>query len=220
MPTISTDPTRLTYFHSPQSRGTGVLTLLKELGTEPGIDYDMHVLDQRRGQQREPAFLAINPMGKVPALLHHGALVTEQVAVYQYLAEVFPARQLGPAIGDPLRGPYLRWLAFYGSCFEPAITDRSMKREPAPQGTSPYGTFEQMWSTVAGQLATGPYILGERFSAADVLWGGALGWMSMFKLLPDDAGVQAYIARMQARPAVAWARAKDAELMAAPAARD
>jgi len=206
---LSQDPSRLTFFHSPNSRATGVLTLLKELGT---------VLDQRKGEQREPAYLAINPMGKVPALLHHGALVTEQVAVYQYLAELFPTHGLAPAVGDALRGPFLRWLAFYGSCFEPAVTDRSLKREPAAQGMSPYGTFEQMWSAVTAQLATGPFLLSERFTAADVLWGSALGWMSMFKLLPDDAGVQAYIARMQARPAVAWARARDAELTTVPAA--
>jgi glutathione S-transferase len=201
----------VTLFHSPNTRSTGVLVLLEELGA----DYELHLLNAKAGEQRQPAYLAVNPMGKVPAILHGGALVTEQVAVFIYLADLYPDAGLAPAIGDPLRGPYLRWLAFYGSCFEPAVVDRAMKREPAPVSTAPYGDYDTMLKTLTDQLAAGPYLLGERFSAADVLWGTALTWTTMFKLVPELPVITAYMARVNARPAVARARAQDAGLAAA-----
>ena len=202
---------RVTLFHSPNTRSTGVLTLLEELG----VDYDLHVLNTKRGEQREPAYLAVNPMGKVPAIRHGDALVTEQGAVFLYLADLYPQAGLAPPIGDPLRGPFLRWLFFYGSSFEPALVDRAMKREPAPPATSPYGDYETMLGTLTAQLAKGPYLLGDRFSAADVLWGSALTWTTMFKLVPELPVLRAYLDRIGARPAVAAARRKDAELAAA-----
>jgi glutathione S-transferase len=204
----------VTLFHSPQSRSAGALVLLEELGA----DYELHMLDLKKGEQRQQAYLAVNPMGKVPAILHAGSLVTEQGAVYLYLAELYPEAGLAPAIGDPLRGAFLRWLFFYGSSFEPAVVDRAMKREPAVASTSPYGTWETMLGTLTSQLAKGPYLLGERFSAADVLWGTALRWTTMFKLVPESPEVTAYIARCAARPAAQRAAAKDAELAAKQAA--
>ena len=117
----------VTFFHAPNSRSGGTRVLLEELGA----DYELHVLDLKTGTQRAPAYLAVNPMGKVPAIRHGDALVTEQGAVYLYLADLYPEAGLAPPIGDPLRGPFLRWLFFYGSCFEPALIDKSMKREPA-----------------------------------------------------------------------------------------
>ena len=166
------DKRRLTFFHAPNSRSTGVLTLLEELG----CDYDLHVLNLKNGEQREPEYLAINPRGKVPAIRHGDAVVTEQPAVYLYLADLFPEAGLAPAMGDPLRGPYLRWLVFYGSSFEPAIIDRSQQHAPAPMATSPYGDYDTMLGALTGQLARGPYLFGDRFTAADVLWGVALAW--------------------------------------------
>ena len=201
---------RVTFFHAPQSRSAGTRALLEELGA----DYDLHVLDLKAGEQREPDYLAINPMGKVPAIHHHGALVTEQPAVFIYLADLYPAAKLAPPLGDPLRGPYLRWLVFYGSCFEPAIVDRSMQREPAPPSTSPYGDYDTMLQTLVDQLGKGPYLLGDTFSAADVLWGTALNWTTMFKLVPELPVIRAYIDRVLARPAMQRAAAKDAELLA------
>ena len=156
---------RVTFFHSPNTRSSGAFALLEELDA----DYDLHLLNMKAGEQRQPAYLAINPMGKVPALRHGDALVAEQGAVFLYLADLFPAAGLAPSIGDPLRGPYLRWLFFYGSSFEPAIVDRAMKREPAAPSTSPYGDYDTMLKTLTDQLAKGSYLLGERFSAADVL---------------------------------------------------
>ena len=201
----------VTLFHSPQSRSAGALILLEELGA----DYELHVLNLKKGEQRRADYLAINPMGKVPAIVHDGALVTEQGAVYAYLADLYPEAGLTPAIGDPLRGPYLRWLFYYGSSFEPALIDKSLKREPAPASTSPYGDYETMLKTLTDQLATGPFLLGERFTAADVLWGTALRWTTMFKLVPETPVVTGYIARVTSRPAVARAAKIDADLIAA-----
>ena len=103
----------VTLFHAPQSRSAGALILLEELGA----DYELHVLSLKKGEQRQAAYLAINPMGKVPAVMHDGALVTEQGAVYTYLADLYPEAGITPAIGDAGRGPYLRWLFYYGSSF-------------------------------------------------------------------------------------------------------
>ena len=203
----------VTFFHSPNSRSGGTLILLEELGA----DYELKVLNLKTGEQRQAAYLAINPMGKVPAIRHGEAIVTEQVAVYLYLADLYPEAGLAPAIGDPLRGPYLRWMAFYGSSYEPALMDRSMKRDPAPASTSPYGDFDTMFKTLTDQLGKGPYLLGEGFSAVDVLWGTALRWTTLFGLVPDLPVTKAYIDRVMARPAVARATQIDAGLVAAQA---
>jgi glutathione S-transferase len=207
----------VTLFHSPNSRSAGALTLLEELG----IPYKLHVLNMHVSEQRDPAYLAINPMGKVPAIKHGDVLVTEQVAIFIYLPDAFPKAGLAPPIGDPLRGPYLRWLVYYGSCFEPAVVDKAMKREPAMPRMNPYGDFDTMLKTLLDQLRKGPYILGDRFSAADVLWGTALTWTTSFNLVPNGPEIRDYLARWQARPSFARVKAKDAELagqqQAAPA---
>ena len=205
---------KLTLFHSPQSRSVGALVLLEELGAE----YELKPLDFGKGEQRQDGYLAVNPMGKVPAIVHGGALVTEQGAVYTYLADLYPAAGLAPALDDPLRGPYLRWMFFYGSSFEPALIDKSMKREPAAMATSPYGTYDTMLKTLFDQLGDGPYLLGERFTAADVLWGMALRWTTMFKLVPTTPAVAAYIERVASRPAAQRAAKIDADILAARAA--
>ena len=204
----------VTLYHSPNTRSTAARTLLEELG----VPYELRVLDMKAGEQRQPAYLAINPMGKVPAVKHGDALITEQVAIFLYLADLYPEAGLAPPIGDPLRGPYLRWMVYYASCFEPAMTDRALKHDPAPPSMCPYGDYDTMLKTLLDQLARGPYILGERFSAADVLWGTALTWMTGFKLLPELPAVMAYIGRVNARPSIAKVRASDAALAAAHAA--
>jgi glutathione S-transferase len=199
------------FYHSPQSRSAGVLVLLEELNA----DYETFALNLKTGEQRQAAYLAVNPMGKVPAIMHLGALVTEQAAIYQYLADLYPEAGLAPQMGSPLRGPFLRWLAFYGSSFEPAVVDHSMKRPPVPPSTCPYGDFDTVFKTLTDQLDKGPYILGEQFSAADVLWANALRWITMFKLITATPVIQAYVERVTSRPAAARAAAKDAQLLAA-----
>ena len=205
-----TDSRRITFYHAAQSRSAGTRALIEELGAE----HDLHVLNLKRGEQREPAYLAINPMGKVPAIRHGDALVTEQVAIYLYLADLYPQAGLAPAIGDPLRGPYLRWMAYYGSCFEPAVMDRAQQHVPASPASCAYGDYDTMLKTLTDQLQRGPYLLGDTFSAVDVLWGTALNWTVSFKLVPDLPVIRAYIDRVTSRPAMQRAAAKDAELVA------
>jgi glutathione S-transferase len=205
------DDRKVTLYHAPNTRSSGALILLEELGAP----YELHVLNMKAGEQRQPRYLAVNPMGKVPALKHGDALITEQVAIVLYLADLFPEAGLAPPIGDPLRGPYLRWLVFYAACFEPAVIDRATQRDPAPMAMSPYGDYETMLETLTSQLAKGPYLLGERFSAADVLWGTALTWTTMFKLVPELPVITNYINGCSARASVAKVKAKDAQLAAA-----
>lgn len=202
---------QLTLYHAPLTRSTAVLALLEELGA----GYQLHVLNLKAGEQRKAEYLAINPMGKVPAIRHGDAVVTERVAIFIYLADLYPAAGLAPAIGDALRGPYLRWLVFYGTCFEPAVADRMLQHETLTPSTSGYGDFDTVWTTLTDQLATGPYILGEKFTAADVLWGTALAYVTRLKLVPESPVIMAYVDRINARPAVARARAQDAALVAA-----
>jgi glutathione S-transferase len=200
----------LTLYYAPNTRAFGALVLLEELG----CPYRLHVLDIKGGEQRAPAYLAINPMGKVPAIKHGDAVVTEQAAVYMYAADLYPAAKLAPALDDVRRGPYLRWMVFYGSSFEPALMDRAAQHAPASKSTSPYGDYDTMLGTLTGQLEKGTYLLGDTFSAADVLWGIALNWTTRFKLVPELPVIRAYIDRVISRPAVARAKAKDAEVAA------
>src|SRR6185312_5127521 len=200
----------IVFFHAPHTRSGGTRILLEELGAP----YELRAVNMKAGEQRKPAFLAVNPMGKVPAILHRGELVTEQAAIFMYLADLFPKAGLAPLIDDRLRGPYLRWMVYYGSCFEPALIDRALKREPGSQQMMPYGDYDTMLKTLTDQLAKGPYLLGERMTAADVLWGTALTWTTSFKLVPELPVIMDYIKRLSARPAVAKVNAADAKLVA------
>jgi glutathione S-transferase len=132
-----------------------------------------------------------------------------------YLADLYPQAGLAPGLQDPLRGPYLRWMAFYGSSFEPAVIDLAMKREPTPPSMCPYGDYDTMLATLTRQLRAGPWLLGERFSAADILWGYALGWTTGFKLVPELPEIVDYMGRLNARAAVQRVTAEDEELAAA-----
>jgi glutathione S-transferase len=200
----------IVFFHSPNTRSSGTRILLEELGAP----YELRAVNMKAGEQRKAAFLAVNPMGKVPAILHRGELVTEQVAIFLYLADLFPQAGLTPARDDRLRGPYLRWMAYYGSSFEPAVVDRALKREPGPASTVPYGDYDTTLKTLTDQLAKGPYLLGERMTAADVLWGTALRWTTMFKLVPETPVIMDYVKRVTGRPAVAKVGELDAKLSA------
>jgi len=204
------DNRKLVFFHSPNTRSAGARVLLEELG----VPYEMHVINMKAGDQRKPGYLKVNPMGKVPAVLHGDALITEQVALYIYLPDAFPEAGLAPGLTDPLRGPYLRWIAYYGSCFEPGVVDRALKRDPAPPSMCPYGDFDTMFKTLVDQLRAGPYILGERFSAADLLWGLSLRWMTGFKIVEGLPEIMAYVERVSSRPSFAKVSESDARLMA------
>ncbi|MEL7525504.1 MAG: glutathione S-transferase [Pseudomonadota bacterium] len=195
-------------FYAPQTRATGVRVLLEELGAP----YILNVLNFKLGENRKPGFLAINPAGKVPAVRHGDTVVTEQVAIYVYLADLFPEKGLTPAVDDPLRGPYLRWFVYMASCFEPALVDRALKREEPPQSMSPYGSFDTVMENMREQVSGGPFVLGERLTALDVLWAMGLRWGIMFGLVPEFDEFKDYTARFFERPAAVKVLQEDQNL--------
>ena len=192
-----TDET-VTLYHAPRTRSSGVRILLDELGAP----HELKLLNLKLKEQFSPAYFALNPLGKVPTIVHRGAVVTEQTAIYPYLADAFPQKGLAPPIGDALRGPFLRWIAIYGAAFEPAMIDHAQKRVSEPRAMSPYGSYEEIVGLVRGQLATGPYLFGERFTAADLLWGSALRWMVVFGLLESTTEIASFIDRIASRDSV------------------
>ena len=199
---------KLTLYHAAPSRSSIVRWLLEELG-EP---YELHVLILANGEQYAPGYLAVNPMGKVPALRHGETIVTEAGAICTYLADEFPEAGLNVPIGDPRRGVYLKWL-FFASCIEAAITDRAFPRRDQPhRGMLGYGDFDTVMGVAAKAVEPGPYLMGDQFTAADVVLGSTLRWGMMFGLLPKRPEFVAYGGRLEQRPALQRATALDQEL--------
>jgi glutathione S-transferase len=181
------------------SRGRIVQWLLEELG----VPYDMKILDFEKGDHKKPEYLKINPMGKVPAIVHRGTVVTESAAICTYLADCYPHAGLAPALDDPQRGTYLRWMFFAAGCVEPALVDRMFAR-PAVERKSAlgYGSYDDTVSTLESALTPGPWILGPRFSAADIYVGSQVQWGFMAKALEPRPKLQQYLERIAARPAL------------------
>ena len=200
---------KLTLYHAAPSRSSITRWMLEEIG-EP---YDIHLLSLNKGDNRAPEFLAVNPMGKVPALKHGDVVITEAAAICAYLADEFPRAKLNVPVGDPRRGVYLKWLFFGPGCFEPAVIDRAAPRkEPARRAMLGYGDFDTAMNVVAKAVEKGPWLMGEQFTAADVVIGANIRWGTMFKLVPERPEFSAYAARIAARPAAKRAEAKDKEL--------
>ena len=201
----------LTLYHAAPSRSATVRWMLEEVG-EP---YDLHLLKLAEGEQLKPEYLAVNPQGKVPALKHKGVVITEVAAICTYLADEFPKAKLNVPVGDPRRGVYLQWLFFGPSCIEPAILDRAFPRkEPPRAGAVGYRDIEALADIVAQAVEKNPYIMGEQFTAADVVIGSAVRWGTMFKLIPERDAFRPYAERLAARPALQRAEAKDKALAA------
>lgn len=194
----------LTLYHNPQSRSTTVHYMLHELG----VPFEIVPIDLKAGEQKSPAFLKINPMGKIPVLKDGDTIITETPAILVYLADKYPEAGLAPAIGDPDRAAYLRWLFFYGSCFEPACVDMALKRE-TPPSMAGWGKPSDVLDTVAAALTPGPWLLGDRFTAADVMMGCGISYMLGFKVLPEQPAFVDYAARLEARPARQASKAAD-----------
>lgn len=199
----------LTLYHAAPSRSSTVLWMLEELG-QP---FDLVLLDLKKGEQREPAYLAVNPMGKVPAVKHGDTIITESAAICTYLADEFPSAKLAPAIGGSARGTYLRWMFFHGSAFEPAVIDHALKREPGNPQMLPYGDYNSTMDVLAGALAKGPYLLGDTFTAADVQMGSSLRWTMKFGIVPQRPEFVRYVELLSQRPALVRAMARDEKLM-------
>ncbi|MCC7250879.1 glutathione S-transferase family protein [Hyphomicrobium sp.] len=199
----------LTLYHNPQSRSTIVHYMLHELG-EP---FEVVPVDLKMGEQKSTDFLKINPMGKIPVLRDDDTIVSESPAILTYLADKYPKAGLAPPVDAPERGRYLKWMFFYGSCFEPAMVDVSLKRE-TPPSMAGWGKPADVLDTLSAALIPGPWLLGDRFSAADVLVGSGIAYMLGFKVLPDRPEYLAYVERLSARPAHKAAQAADAARLA------
>jgi glutathione S-transferase len=193
----------IVFYTNPMSRGRIVRWMLEEVG-QP---YQAEVLSFG-DSIKAPAYLAINPMGKVPAIVHRGVVVTEAAAICAYLADAFPQAGLAPANDDPLRGSYLRWLFFAAGPVEAAVSAKALGLlAPAERsGMVGYGSFEQVVDTLEQVAADArPWLLGEQFSAADVYVGSQILWGQMFKTLPERTAFAEYGQRLRER--AAWQRA-------------
>lgn len=198
------------FYTNPMSRGRIARWMLEETG----VPYETHIVDYGPTMKAE-AYRAINPMGKVPAIVHRGVAVTECAAICAYLADAFPAAGLAPAPGDPARGAYFRWLFFAAGPVEAAVTARALDQLPPAEksGMVGYGSFDLMVDTLEGAVRDGPWLLGDRFSAADVYVGAQVAWGLQFNSLPDRPAFKAYTERLTAREAYQRAKAEDDRLV-------
>lgn len=195
------------FYHNPRSRAQMAHWMLEETGAP----YRTVIVDFESGENRKPGFLAVNPMGKVPAIVHRGVTITETGAIIAYLADAFPAAGLAPAPGDAARGAYYRWLFFGAGCFEPSLLDQMTKRPAPDRRVAGYGSYDEVLNALRQALAKGPYLLGERFTAADLYIAAQLNWARMFGAegVKDDPVFEAYLARATDRAAYRRAGAED-----------
>jgi glutathione S-transferase len=202
----------LVFYTNPQSRGRIVRWMLEEVG-QP---YRTEILDFA-SNLKSPEYLAINPMGKVPALKHGDVVVTECAAICAYLADAFPQAGLAPQPGDKRRGTYYRWLFFAAGPVEAATTNKALGVDYPPERKRMvgYGSYEDAMAAVETALKPGPYILGDQFSAADVYLGSQLGFLMQFGMIEKRPSFEAYVARLSARPAALRAREIDDALVKA-----
>lgn len=193
-------------FWAPNTRAFRAVWLLEEAG----VPYERVKIDIRDEKSKaNPALRAASPMGKVPALEDGPVRVWDSGAICAYIADQYPAKQLAPPIGDPHRGAYLMWLMFTNSVIEPAMAEKFAKLAANPVQYG-WGSWDQMLSMLRSGLERGPWILGDRFSAADVLLGSSCHFMRQFKLVSDDPILDAYLKRCEARPALQRAHAIEA----------
>lgn len=194
----------LIFYTHPQSRARIVRWALEEAG----VPYEARLVDYGTTMKGED-YLAINPMGKVPAIVHGGRVVTECAAICAYLAEAFPEAGLAPTAAE--RADYYRWLFFAAGPVEQAVTNHAAKFVPAPeQGRMfGYGNYELTVNVLERAVSAHPYIAGDRFTAADIYVGSAIGWGTMFGTLPKRDAFAVYFARLSGRDAYRRASAKD-----------
>jgi glutathione S-transferase len=200
----------LVFYTNPMSRGRIVRWMLEEVGAP----YRTEILDYA-SSLKAPPYLAINPMGKIPAIVHNGMVVTECAAICAYLADAFPQAGLAPPTTE--RGPYYRWMFFAAGPVEAASTNKSMGFEVTPEGQrmAGYGNLGMVVDALEGAVSKSDYIAGEKFTAADVYVGAQIGWGMQFGWLEKRPAFEAYSARVSQRPAAIRAREIDDGLMAA-----
>jgi glutathione S-transferase len=187
----------ITFYHNPMSRARIVHWMLEEVSAP----YRVELLSFEKGEHKRPDYLKVNPMGKVPAIVHRGVVVTETGAICAYLADAFPEAKLAPAFDDPARGAYLRWMFFGAGCIEPALVDKMFSRDAPRASSLGYGSYDDTVNTLEKAVTPGPCLLGERFSAADVYVGSQIGWGFLTKSMEARPALQAYVGRLAERPA-------------------
>ncbi len=200
----------LTLHHAPKTRSFRILWLLEEAG----IPYELKLQDIRAEGGADEAYRAVHPHKKVPAIVHDGVVVTESAAICCYIADALPEANLGPKIGDPLRGPFLSWLAYNAGVTEPAAFSKLFKWE-VNRLAAAWGGWDDVERALREGLSKGDYILGDTFSAADVLIASSVrvaGFQA--KLLPQEAPFTTYVARCEGRPAFQRATKIDEDLSA------
>lgn len=190
----------LTLLHHPNTRAANVVWMLEEVG----VPYTLRFVDVKNGEQKSPELVALNPMGKLPTLVDDGVVVTEAAAIALYLADRYGYGTLAPRVDDPARGTYLRWSFYAPSVIEPGSLANAAKWEYRA-GQAGWGTHEAMLSTIEHAIGQGPFVLGERFTMADVVFGGTVRWMLGFGMLEKRPAFTGYVDRLDARPA--WKRA-------------
>lgn len=196
---MSSPNSEIVLFHWPQSRSTSIRWMLEELG----VPYRIAIVDITSGNHPSEVLRALNPMGKVPVLTHGDLVISEVSAICCYLADRFPKAGLAPAIDDPKRGPYLKWLFFAPGCIEPAVTQKAMKWPDGPRGTLGWASYDDTMQVLAdGVVHATPWILGEQFTAADVVIGSQVRWGLMFGTIPKHPALEAYASRLGQRPAL------------------
>ncbi len=195
----------ITLFHAPKSRSSRMIFLLEELQ----VPYEIKLVTIRRRDGSgalDPA--NPHPHGKVPTVSDDGTVVFESSAIALYLTDQYPKNHLGPLVGEPERGTYLSWLSYYSGVLEPAIVSKFLNQE-VPRGTAGWVAVEEAMSVVLGALARQPYLLGESFSGADVLYGTTFALFAQSQLLPKSPLIEQYVQRTVSRPAYARAQARD-----------
>lgn len=201
----------LVFYTNPMSRGRIIRWMLEEVGHP----YRTELLDYG-ATMKAPDYLAINPMGKVPAIRHDDVVVTEAAAICAYLADAFPEAGLAPKPGDRLRGPYYRWLFFASGPLEAAASNKALGFV-VPEGRErmmSYGCYEDAMNVLEGAVSRGEYLLGESFTAADLYLGSHIGFGMQFGTIEKRPAFEAYWARIGARPAAVRGRAIDDALVA------
>lgn len=195
----------ITLYHRPKTRSSRFLFLLEEL--EAPYRVQLVSVRQRDGSGvLDPA--NPHPHGKVPAIADDGSVVFESSAIALYLTDKFTKNHLGPLVGEPQRGAYLSWLAYYAGVFEPSVLSKFMK-VAVPRGTAGWVELEEVMPAILARLAAGPYMLGEHFTAVDVLFGTTFAQFAQSGLLPQSPLIDAYVQRIVSRPAFARGMARD-----------
>ena len=188
---------KVLFYYNPMSRGRIVHWMLEEVGAP----YEIKLLSYEKKDHKSPEYLKLNPMGKIPTIVHRSVVVTETAAICAYLADAFPQAGLAPAVDDPKRGTYYRWFFFAAGCIEQATLDKAFPRENSPEASHlGYGSYEATANALATAVADG-YILGDRFSAADVYIASQIFWAMMNGHFQEQPVFQKYVQLCTERPA-------------------